>query len=97
LANIYLVSFASTAAPESVDTAWSPLNGTADFIPFRIRVGYFSLCVETETDHWTCGDSAEKHFSRLIDPWNLYKTASDLRTGVFSPSLKYVSPQQRLS
>jgi hypothetical protein len=79
LAGIYLVAFSLPAS----DT-------TAGFSHLEIRLGYFFLCARSSTSSsWTCGDP-DQVIERLRDadePWNLGKTAYDLRDQAVSPSL----------
>jgi hypothetical protein len=81
LVDIYLISFACTAPPNTS-------NETAAFSPFEIRAGYFSLCARVaDSVNWICGDALDIGFLGIPDPWNLGKTARDYRNEVVSPTL----------
>lgn len=82
LASIYIVRFSLAATDK-----------TAGFSVLDIRIGYFYQCVRTERDaDWSCGDrsSCEERLREVSEPWNLVKTAFDLRDEAVSSSLLYV-------
>jgi len=77
LVNIYIVSFTMNAT-----------DATDGFSRLEIRVGYFYQCFRTDGGaHWVCGDydRLERHLGGVTEPWNLRKTAYDLRARAVSP------------
>jgi len=79
LRDVYIASFSLDAGAT-----------TAGFSRLEVRVGYFSLCLRTGLDAtWICGDPdwVREHFRGVVEPWNLLKTAYDLRNEAISPSL----------
>jgi hypothetical protein len=81
LAGIYIFSFALGAT----DTT----EGRGPRL--EIRVGHFYLCARSEnTMSWSCGapGRVREDLLGVAEPWNLDKTAYDLRSRAISPSLK---------
>ncbi|KAK3291083.1 Ca2+ regulator and membrane fusion protein Fig1-domain-containing protein [Chaetomium fimeti] len=92
LANIYVVSFASTGPPTATASWTTSEPSTTEFSPVEVRVGYFSLCTRAENQvHWICGDQLGNPFRGTPDPWDLYKKAENYRTQVISPIFPIIS------
>ncbi|KAK3368278.1 Ca2+ regulator and membrane fusion protein Fig1-domain-containing protein [Podospora didyma] len=84
LVNIYLFSFALTATETEATTGFSRLE---------IRVGHFFLCAKADEGiDWICGDAdrVNGHMIGVVEPWNIRKTAYDLRDGAISPSMNII-------
>ncbi|KAK3314390.1 Ca2+ regulator and membrane fusion protein Fig1-domain-containing protein [Apodospora peruviana] len=83
LAGIYLFSFGLAAATDI----------TTGFSRLELRVGYFCMCARLDdTASWTCGDPGRvrEQLMGVTEPWNLVKTAYDLRDGAISPLMNII-------
>lgn len=80
LAGIYLFAFSLVAT-----------DATRGFSHLEVRVGYFYLCARLDdSTSWICGnpDRVMGELTGVAEPWNLARTAYDLRDRAVSPSMK---------
>jgi hypothetical protein len=73
--------------PNITQVISSQISDSANVVR-EVRVGYFSLCVESNSGAWSCSSSAEDIVASVMsqgdgDPLNIVRLAERLRTQTF--------------